>query len=154
MLKNLRFLGLSHLHHHQKKNPLIFIHQKTKIMSYSTQQVNILDKQQVKEILNNKTADKDFILIDVREPAELKDLPKINESAHNIPLNDVGPAFLTLDDKRFKSQYGFDKPSVDTQIICYCKLGGRAQKACDTLVEIGYKNVHNYKGSANDWHNN
>ncbi|KAL9651885.1 hypothetical protein ABK040_000231 [Willaertia magna] len=155
MLKHFRCYNLF-LH---KKNPLLFSHNKQSMLFYSTKNTilssqQIISKEQIKELLNNKIADKDFILIDVREPTELNILPKIDESAHNIPLNDIGPAFLTLDDKRFKSQYGFDKPNIEQQIICYCKVGVRSQRACDILKEIGYKNALNYKGSANEWHYN
>ena len=54
-------------------------------------------------------------MIDVRENEEFTsaDLPAIHTSAHNIPLNDLGPALLTMDAKQFKYVYGFDKPMVD-----------------------------------------
>jgi len=68
----------------------------------------LINKQELETLLKEKQADKDFILIDVRQPEEFKsaDLPPIDKSAHNIPVSDVGPAFQSLDNKSFKQTYG------------------------------------------------
>lgn len=58
---------------------------------------------------------------------------------------------LKLSDAEFKEKFGRDKPKVDEEVVFHCKMGGRAGKAADTAITLGYKNVKNYKGSFNDW---
>lgn len=38
----------------------------------------------------------------------------------------------------FKTKYQHEKPSSDQEIIFHCKLGGRAQKAADQAVTLGF----------------
>lgn len=39
----------------------------------------------------------------------------------------------------FKARYQHDLPSSDQEVIFSCKLGGRAQKAADQAVALGFK---------------
>nr|CAG4713704.1 unnamed protein product [Naegleria fowleri] len=91
----------------------------TVIRCFSSSQFSLrysfINKEDIQQLLKDKVPDQDFVLIDVRENEEFTsaDLPAIHTSAHNIPLNDLGPALLTMDAKQFKYVYGFDKPMVD-----------------------------------------
>lgn len=42
---------------------------------------------------------------------------------------------------QFKSQFAREKPSDNQEIIFHCKMGGRAQKASDKAVELGFKKL-------------
>lgn len=39
----------------------------------------------------------------------------------------------------FEAKYHHKKPSADQEVIFHCKLGGRAQKAADQAVALGFK---------------
>lgn len=75
---------------------------------------------------------------------------------------------LSSDD--FKANYHHDKPATNQEVIFHCKLGGRAQKAADQAVALGFNkyisrdisrhdqhlmilcfSVKNYKGSWTEW---
>ena len=60
----------------------------------------------------------------------------------------VSHAFISS--KAKKSIFGDDE-TISKKIIVYCKLGGRAQMAAQTLSELGIENVYCYKGSASEW---
>ena len=70
-------------------------------------QYAFITKQEIENLLKD-SPNENFYLIDVRENSEFtsNDLPPIHTSAHNIPVGDLGPAFLTLDNKQFKQAYG------------------------------------------------
>ncbi|XP_055385787.1 rhodanese domain-containing protein CG4456-like isoform X3 [Condylostylus longicornis] len=90
------------------------------------------------------------LLIDVREPEELKETGKIPTSI-NIPLAEVQDALSVLDVKTFKDLYGIEKPSKEKNIIFYCMIGKRSHKASEIALKLGYKNVKNYLGSWSEW---
>lgn len=46
---------------------------------------------------------------------------------------------LKLSDEDFFSKYGRKRPNVDDEIIFHCRMGGRAGKAADIAVGLGYK---------------
>lgn len=89
------------------------------------------------------------ILIDVREPDELKEFGQIPTS-FNVPLGEVEKA-LQLSDEKFKALYGHPKPKQDDYVIFHCKLGKRSQTASETAARLGYTKVHNYVGSWKEW---
>lgn len=94
------------------------------------------------------------LLVDVREPNELRETGQIPTSV-NIPLNKVAQEFHPdLDESIFKAKYGRDKPKFDTVIIFHCKIGKRSQNAAEILQKLGYQNVKNYVGSWTDWATN
>ena len=39
----------------------------------------------------------------------------------------------------FKDKFGRDKPSENDVVIFYCKMGGRALKAANSAIGLGYK---------------
>ncbi|XP_030370717.1 rhodanese domain-containing protein CG4456 [Scaptodrosophila lebanonensis] len=111
----------------------------------SGSQIGIVDYAEVKKLANEPQK----LLIDVREPDELKETGQIPSSI-NIPLGIVGQE-LVENAKLFKSKYGREKPSLETEIIFHCKMGMRSQKAAEAAATLGFKNVKNYKGSWVDW---
>ncbi|KAJ6125246.1 hypothetical protein N7471_012563 [Penicillium samsonianum] len=100
---------------------------------------------------------KPIILIDVREPAELKGTGVI-PSAVCIPIASQGDAlYLTPDE--FETRFGFAKPDPaegegePAQMVFYCKAGVRAKAAAQMAVQAGYDpaNIGVYMGSWLDW---
>ncbi|XP_075971409.1 rhodanese domain-containing protein CG4456-like [Anticarsia gemmatalis] len=90
------------------------------------------------------------IIIDVREPEEVKEHGKIPNSI-NIPLANVSPVLSNVSEKEFKQMYQISKPKEDTELIFYCMIGKRSGKAQQTAISLGYKNAKNYLGSWTDW---
>jgi len=76
-----------------------------------------------------------FQFIDVREPNEyqIASIP----GAKLIPLGDVPKRVGELD--------------PNTEVIAFCKMGGRSARACDFLRQSGFKNVKNMLGGITAW---
>ena len=78
-------------------------------------------------------------LIDVRTPAEYSE-GYINE-AQNINFYD----------DNFEAQLGqLDK---NRPVLVYCRSGGRSQKACSKLKDMGFKEVYELANGYGDWEN-
>ncbi|EDV42396.2 uncharacterized protein Dana_GF17037 [Drosophila ananassae] len=107
--------------------------------------IGIVDYDVVKKL----PSEPQKLLIDVREPDELKETGQIPSSI-NIPLGVVSQELATSE-QAFKSKYGRDKPKPDTEIIFHCKIGRRSLKAAEAATALGYKKVSNYEGSWLDW---
>lgn len=112
---------------------------------FSSKPIGIVDYAAVKKLSNEPQK----LLIDVREPEELKETGQIPSSI-NIPLGIVSQE-LAVSDQVFKSRYGRDKPKADTEIVFHCKIGKRSLKAAEAASALGFKNVKNYEGSWLDW---
>ncbi|EDV53922.1 rhodanese domain-containing protein CG4456 [Drosophila erecta] len=114
---------------------------------YSSQapKIGIVDYDVVKKL----PSEPQKLLIDVREPEELKETGQIPASI-NIPLGVVSQE-LAASEQSFKSKYGREKPKSDTEIIFHCKIGKRSLKAAEAAAALGFKNVKNYQGSWLDW---
>ncbi|KAH8362724.1 hypothetical protein KR084_000319 [Drosophila pseudotakahashii] len=114
---------------------------------YSSQApaIGIVDYDVVKKLASEPKK----LLIDVREPEELKETGQIPASI-NIPLGVVSQE-LAISEQLFKSKYGREKPQPDTEIIFHCKIGRRSLKAAEAAAALGFKNVKNYEGSWLDW---
>lgn len=102
--------------------------------------------------VKNGLASKTITLIDVRNTDEVASAGKIPGS-HNIPLGQLNDA-LAMDENAFKAQHGFDKPSKDSPLVTHCLKGGRAAKAHEALLSLGYSKTECYKGSLIDWKEN
>ncbi|KAF7597098.1 hypothetical protein BBP40_010572 [Aspergillus hancockii] len=98
---------------------------------------------------------KDFILVDVREPAELKSTGII-PSAVSVPLASQ-PDALFLTPEEFETRFGYPKPGAAAgekgDIVFYCKAGVRARAAAQLAVQAGYdpERIGVYNGSWLDW---
>ncbi|KAL1506239.1 hypothetical protein ABEB36_005636 [Hypothenemus hampei] len=98
-----------------------------------------------KHLLN----DKNVVVIDVREPEELKELGTLPKSI-NIPLGEVEEA-LKLSNECFLQKYGQNKPQKATPIIFSCMRGRRSETAQIKALQLEYKNVKNYVGGWEEW---
>ncbi|ODV93268.1 hypothetical protein PACTADRAFT_51881 [Pachysolen tannophilus NRRL Y-2460] len=115
-----------------------------------TPEAKLYDYDAIKKVVAlNKDKLGDKILVDVREPEELKTFGKI-PTAINIPYKS-SPGALDLPEEEFKDRFGFDKPSVDKELIFYCQGGVRSTLAEELASTFGYKKRGNYVGSWNDW---
>ncbi|XP_039492872.1 rhodanese domain-containing protein CG4456 [Drosophila santomea] len=108
-------------------------------------QIGVVDYDVVKKL----PSEPQKLLIDVREPEELKETGQIPASI-NIPLGVVSQE-LAASEQLFKSKYGREKPKPDTELIFHCKIGKRSLKAAEAAAALGFKNVKNYQGSWLDW---
>lgn len=122
----------------------------TLLRSYSSAsdtEINI-SREQLKQLLASRTG----VVIDVREPWELREYGIIPGTV-NIPLGQVDMA-LRLNPEEFKEKYGGDKPSHSDNIVFSCLAGIRSKKALDTAVSLGYSKVQHYPGGFEDWAKN
>lgn len=102
---------------------------------------------------------KNLILVDVREPAELTSTGVI-PSAVAVPLASQPDAlFLTPDE--FETRFGYPKPGAGSDadgsdIVFYCKAGVRARAAAQLAVQAGYdpQRIGVYDGNWLDWAKN
>lgn len=94
-------------------------------------------------------------LFDVREPHEVAATGPLRHgrvTATNVPLGRVQGGALALPEQEFRAQFGVDKPGQDDLVVFSCRSGARSERACQhAIVANGFKNVANYKGSANEW---
>ncbi|XP_036395357.1 thiosulfate sulfurtransferase/rhodanese-like domain-containing protein 3 [Megalops cyprinoides] len=104
--------------------------------------------EQLKKVLATKSG----VVIDVREPWELREYGNIPGSI-NVPLGQVNQA-LQLDPQEFRERYGGDMPSTTNNIVFSCLAGVRSKKALDTAVSLGYSNVQHYPGGWEEWAKN
>ncbi|CAK7231936.1 Thiosulfate sulfurtransferase rdl2, mitochondrial [Sporothrix bragantina] len=96
-----------------------------------------------------KKPDSSIVIIDAREPAELKDTGRI-PGAINIPVTTAPDGFF-LPDEDFEDRFGFARPDRDTEVIFYCKAGVRSRAAAGLAKEAGWTKVGEYPGSWLDW---
>jgi len=102
---------------------------------------------EIKDLPNHR----EKLLVDVREPSELQQTGRIPTSI-NVPLGDVQKAFSNeTTGEKFAKLYNHTKPNPKDQIIVSCQSGRRSQMAAETLANLGYKQVKNYKGSWLEW---
>ncbi len=89
-----------------------------------------------------------YVLIDVREPAELNF--GMIPTAKNIPLGELEEA-LSLPPAEFENKYHFSHPKKDSNLIFHCRTGGRSEAATKLALAKGYTNASNFKGSIWEW---
>lgn len=89
--------------------------------------------QELYPILQNE---KDFLLVDVREPEELLDTGFI-PGAVNIPVGKIKSDFNAL--------------SKAGKLIIYCRSGRRSADVAHFLAEKGFANVYNLEGGIIGW---
>ncbi|XP_059056764.1 rhodanese domain-containing protein CG4456-like [Achroia grisella] len=104
------------------------------------------------EYVKNATELNNVLIVDVREPDEIKEHGKIPNSI-NIPLGNVSTVLSAMSENDFAQTYNRPKPSENTQIIFYCMIGKRSGMAQQNALDLGYKNVKNYLGSWTEWAN-
>lgn len=101
--------------------------------------------EQLKQVLAGRSA----VVIDVREPWELREYGFIPGSI-NVPLGQVNAA-LQLGPEEFKEKYGGDMPQQTGNVVFTCLAGIRSKTALDTAESLGFKDVQHYPGGWKDW---
>lgn len=104
--------------------------------------------EQLKQLLAGRSA----VVIDVREPWELREYGFIPGSI-NVPLGQVKTA-LQLGPEEFKEKYGGEMPVQTDNIVFSCLAGIRSKEALDTAGSLGYKDAQHYPGGWKDWEKN
>lgn len=105
-----------------------------------------------------QTPQKNLILVDVREPAELTSTGII-PTAVAVPLASQ-PDALFLTPEEFETRFGYPKPGAGEDkagdVVFYCKAGVRARAAAQLALQAGYEpeRVGVYDGSWLDWAKN
>lgn len=103
------------------------------------------------EEVKNLPKNPQVLLIDVREPQELKDTGIVPTSI-NIPLGQVKDKLSSeFSNEEFKKLFHREKPSSTTELIFMCKIGVRSQKAADLAKTLGYEKSRNFLGSWTEW---
>lgn len=99
--------------------------------------IQIIDSKTLQSWIED--GEKDFVLLDIREPSEV--------SAAKIAADE------SLDIPRGLVEFVFTKKITDhnTPVVVYCKKGGRGVLTAATLKELGYKNVYNLDGGILQW---
>lgn len=90
-----------------------------------------VDKNKALELI----IDENTIVIDVRTPEELEEVPAISDECYNIPF-----------DSSFLSTIEEEELDKDTNILLYCVHGVRSLKATLLLRDRGYINAFNLEG--------
>ncbi|KAL2428316.1 hypothetical protein ABEF91_008154 [Exophiala dermatitidis] len=108
--------------------------------------------EEIKSITSQ--ADPNRILIDVREPHELKQTGKIPGS-RNLPVQSAADAFF-LPAEEFEERFGFEKPDANNkEVIFYCKAGVRSRAAAQLAQRAGWGGkIAEFPGSWIEWEKN
>lgn len=77
------------------------------------------------------------LIIDVREPDELKEIAYDVKDIKNIPLGELETRLTEV--------------PKDKQVIVVCKRGGRSSKAYELLKRKGFVNISNMEGGMDAW---
>jgi rhodanese-related sulfurtransferase len=98
------------------------------------------------------TSAKPLILVDVREPHELKQTGRI-PGARNLPVSTL-PGHLFLPADEFEDALGWQKPQSGDEVVFYCKSGVRSRSVAAMVREEWGKNgvkVAEFPGSWTEW---
>ncbi|HVJ82219.1 MAG TPA: rhodanese-like domain-containing protein [Planctomycetia bacterium] len=90
-----------------------------------------------KELAARKSAGEKIELVDVRTPAEFREIHC--EFARNVPLTDLDPARL------------MSGRTAGETLYLICHMGSRGKMACEKLQAAGYANVVNVEGGTDAW---
>ena len=88
------------------------------------------------------------VLVDVREPEELKECKLPNSI--NIPLKSA-PGALGLPEEEFQELFHIEKPPKDKELIFFCALGVRAKTSEELARSYGYESTGVWEGSMKEW---
>lgn len=118
----------------------------TLLRMLSTKGPKLYDFEQVKKLVLHP--DESKVLVDVREPEELKDY-KLPNSV-NIPLKSA-PGALGLPEQEFEELFNFQKPPKDKELIFFCQVGMRAKASEELAKSYGYDSTGVWEGSIKEW---
>ncbi|OAP55989.1 hypothetical protein AYL99_10141 [Fonsecaea erecta] len=90
------------------------------------------------------------IIIDVREPSELKSTGKI-PGAHNLPIKSAADGFF-LGAEEFEERFGWEKPTARDEVIFYCRAGVRSRAAAALAGQAAFGGkIAEFPGSWIEW---
>ncbi len=115
-----------------KVNPV-----EVKVKTMIAEAKKVIKNVSPKELNEMIKAEKDFVLIDIREPQEVS-AGKIDA----LGFKAIPAGYLPFKIKAIKT---------DAKIVVYCKVGGRGALATKLLQDLGYKNAVNLKGGIKGW---
>lgn len=99
------------------------------------------------------TPDKAKEILDKNPEAVYVDVRSIPEFVQGHPIRAINLPLLHLDPQTNQMSPNPDFGGVaqailpkDKTLLVGCKMGGRSQKACEVLSQMGYKNVYNVYG--------
>ncbi len=152
-MKKYRFINLIII-------PFIFlwscnaVYENGKEMAASSQ--TRIDQITVAELNEKMLGEEEFHLIDVRQPKELKKGYINQDFDYDDYLEPVnisrGLLEFRIADAGFWENYYEELPEKEsTEIIVYCKSGGRSALAAETLMQLGYKKVKSLAGGYDAW---
>ncbi|XP_055328460.1 thiosulfate sulfurtransferase/rhodanese-like domain-containing protein 3 isoform X2 [Paramacrobiotus metropolitanus] len=91
------------------------------------------------------------VIIDVRNPDEVRGPQGRIKGSINIPLSDI-PEALRMPIKDFVKKYEIQNlTDKNDEIVFHCKAGVRSEQACKIAKSLGFVNAKNYKGSMDDY---
>ncbi len=96
-------------------------------------QVPVIPVTEVKRRVDTNLSD-GTIILDVREPSELRGELGVIKGALNVPVGQVSQRLHELE--KYKEK----------EIVTVCKSGGRAHAAASVLIKAGFKKVFNMTG--------
>lgn len=99
--------------------------------------IEIMDTKTLKSWIDE--GEKDFVLLDIREPNEVSAAKIETDGTMAIPRGLVEFVFT-------KKVTDHNKP-----VVVYCKAGGRGALTAAALKDLGYKNVYNLDGGILKW---
>jgi len=128
---------------------------KARWFSVSADALPLIDKEELKKRMEEGSV----LVVDVREPEEVRETGPIEiggNSALNVPLGLIlqEPSVLTWNPEEFFEEFDDRLPSKqggDRAIVFSCRSGVRAGQASLRALELGFSDVVLYKGSALDW---
>jgi rhodanese-related sulfurtransferase len=97
------------------------------------------------ELKTKLDAKEDFLLVDVREPAEFEH--GHIDGAHLVPRGIVEAAA----DPSYPKHYAPLSGARNRQIVVYCATSGRSAMAAAVLQMMGFKDVLNLAGGITRW---
>ena len=94
------------------------------------EEITVLQLKEMQE------ANKEFVLLDVRETFEYE---FANLGGELVPLDQLPDRLNEIEQYKEK------------EMIVMCRSGSRSARACEYLSRNGFTNVKNLKGGINDW---
>ena len=118
-----------------------------------SEQIEILDTDDIKNIVNSKSA----ILLDTWKkdikPEKLDPKKWLPAQRYSLPgakwLPNVGLEILTPELRKYfeETVKRLTKGNKDAKIVCFCRRGYYSKIAAERLVQMGYTNIFLYPGT-------
>ena len=102
-----------------------------------TATIEDITPQEAFTLIQNNQNNPDFVIIDVRTPAEFAEEHIANATNIDFHSEDFRNMLNTLDKNKI--------------YLIYCAVGGRSGSALDIMAELNFKEVYNILGGINLW---